>query len=467
MIERLGFARAGDWMLIGRVNGSRVLGLLGLFATGAVAENPLLEFARGVLAQSRGEPAAAAAAFEKALTLDPTAGPLVRRLARQRLAAGERAAAAGMMREWAAARPDDAAVQVEYADFLDEVGRGDALATRQAIDVLERALVLRPGDPQVVRRLFAQWRAAGKEDKALAVLEQLDPTDAEAAMVYGPLAASATDTEDVEGMARIEARYRQAFERQPDHAALARAAAEFFRKQGRLDEAIAVLTRHAEAAPWSLELRTRLGVLHFSAKDEPTGQRVLEEVLKISPRRVLAHQSLAKLHRMRGRTAEARFHAAELLKIRGGTAAEYVTLADEYLAAEDARAARLLLEKAAFEHPNSAAVLTKLAVASRRDPATRSHSARRFREAAAVISAGETADPAFLLESAEVMIEEGQSKAAEESLRAAIRSYPPEAKRETAAALRQMAALWEGENRNLEAAQGLRQRADALDPASK
>jgi predicted negative regulator of RcsB-dependent stress response len=81
-----------------------------------------------------------------------------------------------------------------------------------------------------------------------------------------------------------------------------------------------------------------------------------------------------------------------------------------------------------------------------------------------VISGDAKPDAAFLLESAEVMLEEGQSKAAEESLRAAIRSYPPEAKVETAAALRRLARLWEEENRNAEAARALRQRADALDP---
>ena len=63
----------------------------------------------------------------------------------------------------------------------------------------------------------------------------------------------------------------------------------------------------------------------------------------------------------------------------------------------------------------------------------------------------------------EALIAQGQSKAAEDRLRAAIKSYPPESKKETAAALRRLALLWETENRNLDAARALRQRADALD----
>lgn len=464
--EDSGFAGGWGLVLDGAVRNPVCRGFFGwlLLCAQAAGDPARLEFARGVLAECRGEAAAAEAAFEKAWRLDPQAGPLVRRVVAARLDAGDRGEAVRLMREWAEGRPDEAAVQVEYADFLTEVGRGDALARRQAIGVLEGVLAVREGSPQVVRRLFALWREDGKEERARAVLESLDPNDAEAALVYGPLAASAAAGDDAEAMGRIVERYRRAMAREPEHAALARAASEFLRGQGRLDEAVWVLASHAEAAPWSLELRTRLGILHLAAGDDDAGQRVLEAVLAISPRRVLAHQSLAKLHRLRGRAAEARHHAAELLKIRGGSAAEYLALADEYLAEEEVRAARLLLENAAFAHPRSAAVRMRLAVASRRDPETRDAAAGRFREATLLMSGDEEPDPAFLMESAEVLIADGQVKAAEESLRTAIRSYPPEAKRETAAALRRLAALWEGENRNVDAARGLRQRAQALDP---
>jgi hypothetical protein len=61
------------------------------------------------------------------------------------------------------------------------------------------------------------------------------------------------------------------------------------------------------------------------------------------------------------------------------------------------------------------------------------------------------------------LLDQGQSKAAEDRLRAAIKSFPPTAKKETSATLRRLALLWESESRNLEAARALRQRADALD----
>ena len=76
-------------------------------------------------------------------------------------------------------------------------------------------------------------------------------------------------------------------------------------------------------------------------------------------------------------------------------------------------------------------------------------------------------DPVFLTEFAECLLESGQTKAAEERLRAAIRTYPPEQKKETALALRRLAGIWQAEKRNEEAAGALLQRADSLDPGQR
>jgi len=61
-------------------------------------------------------------------------------------------------------------------------------------------------------------------------------------------------------------------------------------------------------------------------------------------------------------------------------------------------------------------------------------------------------------------LEAKQTKAAEERLRTAIRTYPPDKKKETAAALRRLAGIWQAEKRNEEGAKSLLQRADSLDP---
>ena len=48
----------------------------------------------------------------------------------------------------------------------------------------------------------------------------------------------------------------------------ARTVSDYYRKTGRLEEAIVVLQKHVEVAPDSLTLRTRLGLLHLYAKQE-------------------------------------------------------------------------------------------------------------------------------------------------------------------------------------------------------
>jgi predicted Zn-dependent protease len=296
------------------------------------------------------------------------------------------------------------------------------------------------------------------------LLETLPPDDPESALLFASLSRSIHDSNDVTARAEIDRRFLLASKAHPENAALAREACDHFRNSGRKDEAIGILQRHVEAAPWSLDARVRLGILQFAANRDADGEKTLKEVLDIHPKQALAHQALAKFYRLHDQPEPAAFHAAELLKIRGGSPDEFLKLADERMAADHPREARLLLEKAVFDHPENPALRMKLAIAAHRDPETRASSSCLFREAETAAPDGKITDPAFLTESAGALIEAGQSKAAEERLRAAIRAYPTDAKKETAAALRRLAELWQTENRNAEAARALLQRADSLDP---
>lgn len=436
-------------------------GIFLLFAASlAEAGNPRTDFALGVLAESRDDAAEATLRFENAREADPLALPLVRRAVRARLAEGARPAAVKLYRDLAAARPDDLEIQLACADFLEQQGGGDALALKLADETLEAALQKNPSHPEIIRRLFQRAPSAGDKSRRL---DQLAPDDPAAVLLYATLSRSLFDSADAAAREKLDRRFLSAVESHSENPGLARAASEYFRDTERPDQAIDILKRHIEAAPSSLDLRTRLGILHFTANRDAEGEAALKEVLAIHPRQALAHQSLAKFYRLRDSPGPARFHAGELLKIRGGSPADFIKLADEWLAADNPRQARILLEKAVFDHPQNFELANQLAIATRRDPATRDLAARLFREAEALRSADRKPEPAFLIESAEALIAQGQSKAAEERLRAAIKSFPPEAKKETAAALRRLALLWETEGRNVNAAHALRERADALD----
>ena len=189
----------------------------------------------------------------------------------------------------------------------------------------------------------------------------------------------------------------------------------------------------------------------------------MREVLDVHPRKALAHESLAKHFRKSGMQREARSHAAELLGIRGGTPDEFAELADELTADGEFRAARLLLEKAVFLHEEDAKLMMKLAMATSKDPETKDSAARLYREAEAMLANPAEMEPAFLLESAKELIAQGQTKAAEERLRNAIRNFPKEAKKESAAAMRALAGIWISQDRNVDAANALISRAEAME----
>lgn len=437
---------------------------LAVFSPLIAAVNPRLEYAFGVHDRLHGAEDDAAKHFENALLAEPLAMPLVKIGAANRLAAGDRPGAIRLYRDLATARPEDLAAQLAYVDFLTELDRDDALARQLAEETLNSALLKNPGHPEIVRRLVSIHLTRAEKSQAIALIQKLPSDTAESALLFASLSRRLHDKDDVDALAEVDERFSRALEKEPQNTTLAREAADHFRNSGRLEKAIHVLKQHTQVAPWSLDLRVRLGVLQFSAKQNAEGETTLKQVLVIHPKRALAHQALAKFYRLHDRPNEAGFHARELLKIRGGSAAEFIQLADERLSAGDAREARLLLEKAVFDQPENLELAMKLAIATQRDPESRARAARLFREAEAAAPNEKITDPVFLTESAAAMIDSGQSRAAEDRLRAAIRLYPPDAKKDTATALRRLAELWQNEKRNAAAAQALLQRANSLDP---
>ncbi|NJM37957.1 MAG: hypothetical protein HC845_08950 [Akkermansiaceae bacterium] len=93
--------------------------IIGLFlSTAFVMANPRLDFAFGLVEESRGNTVKAAELFEKAQLAEPSALPLVQRVAGAKLANQDRTAAVKLFRDLAAARTGDLNVQLIYADFL-------------------------------------------------------------------------------------------------------------------------------------------------------------------------------------------------------------------------------------------------------------------------------------------------------------------------------------------------------------
>jgi hypothetical protein len=68
-----------------------------------------------------------------------------------------------------------------------------------------------------------------------------------------------------------------------------------------------------------------------------------------------------------------------------------------------------------------------------------------------------------LLGSAEAYWNAGKAELAESALRQAIKLYAPEQKKDSAAAMRLLASWWQQQNKNVEAAKALIQRAEMME----
>ncbi|MEP4078057.1 tetratricopeptide repeat protein [Haloferula sp.] len=426
---------------------------------------PKEDFARGVLEEARGNEGMEW--FERALEADPDAVPLIGKVGDGRFEAGDLEGAAEVYREFAERHPEEVGPQVAYADFLGKAAPGDDFAAKLASESLERALEASPSDVRIIRRLFRFYEQRGMRDESLALFDQVkkgEVSGGRSALVAADMARTLFPSDDQSTREALDRIFEEAMHASPMDPVLARAASEHFRKTGRAAKAVEVLEKHTEAAPSSLELRVRLGVLLFVAERTDEGEEVLKEVLRIDARQALAHQSLAKLYRKQEKPDEARPHAAEVLKIRGGDADEFVVLAEEFLEVGMVREARILLEKGLYDHPEAAWIAVRLAIATRRDPETRDGAVRLFREAESLSGLdGPATEPEFLREFAECLLESGKTAPAEDRLRAAIKAYPKDATRETAAALRRLAEIWLSEGRNEAAAKALQKRADSLE----
>lgn len=441
---------------------SRLVILFLIAGTGLHADG-LLDFTYGALEEVRGNQEAAGRHYKSAYDKSPDALPLVRIEVNRLLEENKRGEAFAVYEQTLESRPDDAMLRIEFGDFLASVGRGDGVADTKRREAYEAVLKMLPGDYLPIERLIRFSREKGNDDRARELLEELSHDTPEAIRYYVSTTKSLYDSRDEAAKERISKCFSSAMEDHPEWTDIARVASDHFRQLGNLEKAIAILQRHIEVRPSSLDLHIRMGILMFIADRDSEGVEILRKVLEIHPKKALAHESLAKHFRQSGEMPEARYHAAELLKLRGGSAGEFMELADEMIEAGEVRSARLLLEKAAFDFPEDVELMMKLALATARDPETGEDAARLFREAENMLANPADMSPEFLLQSARELIAQGNAKAAEERLRNAIRNFPPDAKAESAAAMRELAGIWINEGRNLDAAEALKKRADALE----
>ena len=448
--------------------------LTGVVQSAPDAVRNLSEYAKGVYAELEGDTKTARQHFEATLEADPDSFTVANKTAMTQLQLKDMAAASGTLRHFATTHPEDLGPQLHYADFLNQHATRDAIAQKVAIELLEGANTRFPHQHAIFSRLINLYENTGQTDKSLALFRaQFDAPEADAFhwMSLAPIAKTLLPGDAPELTERLDLIAAKTAETGIAIPQAARSISDYYRKSGRLEQAIAILEKHVRAVPNSLSLRIRLGLLLLAAKRDEDAERTLLEVLDIDSDQVLAHRALSRFYQDRNQIDEALYHRAEALKIAGGHPSEFLELASEYLDNGQPHPARLLLEKARFEHPDNPGIAARLAIATLRDGKTREANLL-FRQAESL--AKESIDPEakrwldadFQFEFANSLRDAGDLPAAEDRLRASVKSTPADKPLLKARALRELARSWLDQDKNQGPAVSLLRSAESLDPGN-
>lgn len=440
-------------------------------------------FAKGVFAEEKQDWQQARDFYEQSLAQDPEAYPLVTRVAgiqsfrpRENPGFQDLPAATATIRNFAQRNRQHLASQLYYAAFLKQHAADDGIANQAALETLELAYENFPGNDVVFGELILKYENLARRPDSLRILnEQLasESKDANHWLSLIPFIktlypADSADYRDklAQAMSKVAAHGLQRVD-------IARRVSEYYRTQGQMSDAIATLEKHLEFRPSSHSLRTRLGLLHLSNKDERKGEQTLQDVIAIDPDQTLAHSSLAKLYQKRDEPVRALGHRAEVLRIAGGSPEDAIEVANEYLELDRPHEARLLLEKFRFDHPESPGIHARLAIATLREGLTK-QAARLFRQAEALAEDSKEPDDQqyldadFQLDFAQSLKEANDLEAAETRLRQAAQGIDLDAEpKKYARAVTALARLWLEQGKNEAPAKSLLQRAVTLDPENE
>ncbi len=269
----------------------------------------------GLVMLLAGQPAAAVAAYETALTLRPDDVDGWNNLAYGYAAAGRIEDGIAACRKALALAPDHADATANMARLLATLGRWDE--ARAAYEVvaghLERLVATAPDDAELLRRLAAASAAAGREDRALSVLNRvaaLAPDDADTRLAIGRLHHGRHRA------AEAESAYRQALALRPGHADTRTQLAALLLECERHDDVVALADGLGETSdPAHAGLLYILGAAETALEDMDAAIATLSRCLALRPDFAAAHYKRGAALAGAGRLAEAALDFAQAAEL--------------------------------------------------------------------------------------------------------------------------------------------------------
>lgn len=154
-------------------------------------------------------------------------------------------------------------------------------------------------------RMFQQARY----DEALRLFQQArfdDPSNADAHYnIAATLHEMAMRSQRLEDVHQAEQAYRMCLDRNPNHREAYRGLAVLLARQGRTNEAFALLQRWVEQQPTSADARIELARLCDESGHKPLAENLVLQALSVEPNNARALTALGKLREEAGRHAEA------------------------------------------------------------------------------------------------------------------------------------------------------------------
>ncbi len=286
-------------------------------------ESFLWPYYRGLLAQSSGRFAEAAAHFERALTIGPGNAPARLRLAEVRLALNEPRAPRGVLEALASDDRYGAAAH-DGLGRADAAGGGAAAAGERYNGVHE----LRAQAGSVNHALGLALRRLGRGDEARRRLEAKesgevsypDPLEERLealAVSSGSYLRRANRALMGGRLSEAVEAYRAAVEAAPDHVAARRNLALALVRLGRVDEAIEELERALESDPEAVRVHFDLGNCYRAKEAREKAIAAYRRAVELDPELTQARFSLANILGETNRWAEAAVELEKVLERQG------------------------------------------------------------------------------------------------------------------------------------------------------
>ncbi len=446
---------------------------------GELKAGALAKFVEGTSFEENGEMEKALEAYRQVLNVDPGQAELASRVAALLTRQDDFPQAIDILKDAIKANPRASEPYLQlafiYAKYLNKID--------QAVEYVNRALSLDPGNIEAYQRLYEIELAAGNSKKAMAALDRATKVESHdpafwtrLGKLYGSLVFKPDAQPAPAEIARANEIFKKAADNAADDPAVLKEVADYYAASQQIREAIPLYLRVLELQPDDASAREKLATGFVLTNQRAKAVEMLEEIIKQHPEKYQPYDLLAQVLDDQGRAlqrenkseaAKACFTTAaanyeQSLLINPFHATTYTRLAELLLGpVKDAERAVKVLKEARRRFSDAPEMAYYLAVALR-EAKHPQQAVATFEEALheSELESGEIASARFYFDYGATAEQAGLYDKAADLFKKSIALDPANA----AEAYNYLGYMWAEHNMHLEEAADMIQRALQIDP---